>query len=187
MSRQVWLNIPNVITLGRVFAVPFMVWLVLEHEIKTAFWLFIIAGISDGVDGYLAKIMKAQSTIGSYLDPIADKLLLVSAFVILGVQELLPLWLVIMVVFRDVAIVIGAALIELLTRNLRMSPNFSSKVNTTVQIALVAAVLGINGLDIEGGSFLIEGLIYITALTTVLSGLIYLYQWGQTISQTNGN
>lgn len=187
MNRQVWLNIPNMITLGRIFAVPVMIWFILEHDLKYAFWLFILAGVSDGLDGYLAKIMKAQSTIGAYLDPIADKFLLVSAFVILGVQDLLPLWLVIMVVFRDFAIVIGAALIELLTHNLRMSPNFSSKINTTVQIILIACVLGIQGLAVNGMGIVVDGLILITGITTAVSGLIYLYQWGLMISQANGD
>lgn len=187
MSSRVWLNIPNIITLCRVFAVPFMVWLILKHDLHSAFWLFVLAGVSDGVDGYLAKVMKAQSTLGAFLDPIADKLLLVSAFVVLGVQGLIPLWLVIMVVFRDLAIVIGAGLIELLTHDLKMSPNFSSKINTTVQIVLVAFVLGLHGLEVGGMEMVLSALVYTTALTTVLSGLIYLYQWGLTISQVNGD
>ncbi|SCA57633.1 putative phosphatidylglycerophosphate synthase [Candidatus Terasakiella magnetica] len=186
MSQQFWLNIPNMITIARVMAVPFMVWLIISHELQAAFWLFIAAGISDGVDGYLAKILKARTQIGAFLDPIADKLLLVSVFVVLGVQELIPLWLVIMVVFRDMAIVIGAALIELLTRDLKMSPNFSSKVNTTVQIVLLSFVLGVHGLEVTDMIWAIDVLVYITALTTLVSGLIYLYQWGINISKENG-
>ncbi|WP_240796868.1 CDP-alcohol phosphatidyltransferase family protein [Terasakiella sp. SH-1] len=187
MGQHFWLNIPNVITVGRVFAVPFMVWLILTHDLHAAFWLFVAAGISDGVDGYLAKILQARTRIGAFLDPIADKLLLVSAFLTLGVQGLLPLWLVIMVVFRDFAIVLGAALIEILTRDLKMAPNFSSKVNTTVQIVLVSVLLGVHGLSVQGMDWAVTGLIYATALTTLVSGLIYLYQWGITISQANGD
>ncbi len=182
-----WLNIPNIITLGRIFAVPYMVWLILVQDMRTAFWIFVVAGISDGMDGYLAKVLHARTTIGAYLDPIADKFLLVCAFVVLGYQEHIPLWLVIMVVFRDLAIVVGAALIELLTRNLKISPNFSSKINTTVQIVLVSFVLAIKGLGITGMDDAVNVLIYITALTTMISGVIYLYQWGRTISQVNGN
>jgi len=187
VSERSWLNIPNIITLARVFAVPFMVWLILVHELQLAFWLFVAAGVSDGIDGYLAKTMNAETTVGAFLDPIADKLLLVSAFVVLGMQGLLPLWLVIMVVSRDVAIVIGAALIEILTHDLKMSPNFSSKINTTVQIMLASFVLGVHGLQVEGMENALTLLVIATGATTMISGLIYLYQWGVTISRANGN
>lgn len=187
MSRQFWLNIPNLLTLGRIFSVPVLVWLVLIHELNWAFWLFVAAGISDGLDGYLAKQMNAQTKIGAFLDPLADKFLVVSIFIVLGVQDLLPVWLVIMVSFRDLAIVVGATLIELVTHDLKMSPNFSSKINTTVQILLVSAVLAVHGLEVNDFMNVVDGLIYITALTTILSGMIYLYQWGLTIGQINGD
>lgn len=185
MSQQFWLHIPNMITLGRILCVPVLVWMILSHNLYGAFWLFIIAGISDGLDGYLAKVLKARTKVGAFLDPIADKLLLVSAFVVLGVQELLPLWLVIMVVFRDLAIVVGAALIELLTHDLKMEPNFSSKINTVVQILLACSVLGVHGLELSGMEMIVEGLVYLTALTVVSSAIMYLYYWGMTISQPN--
>lgn len=187
MSRHFWLTVPNLLTLGRILLVPVLVWLVLSHELQWAFWVFVIAGISDALDGYLAKVMNAQTKVGEFLDPLADKFLLVSAFVVLGVQDIIPLWLVIMVVFRDLAIVVGAALIELVTHDLKMSPNFSSKINTTVQVLLVSCVLGVHGLEIGGMERLVDGLVYLVALTTVLSGAVYLYQWGVTISQGNGD
>ena len=186
MTPHFWLNIPNFITLCRIISVPFLVWLVLANELKVAFWVFIIAGLSDALDGFLAKLMKSGTTIGAYLDPIADKFLIVSVFVILGVEGYLPSWLIIMVVFRDLAIVVGAGLIELITKDLKMSPNFSSKINTVVQIVLASVVLGVYGLNISGLQTVIDMLVYITALTTALSGMIYLYQWGNTISKENG-
>ncbi|NVJ90146.1 MAG: CDP-alcohol phosphatidyltransferase family protein [Methylocystaceae bacterium] len=187
MSQQFWLNVPNLLTLGRIIAVPFIVWLVLIHQLNWAFWVFIGAGVSDGLDGYLAKVMNAQTKIGALLDPIADKFLLVCVFVVLGVQGFLPIWLVILVAFRDFAIVMGATLIEIMTHNLTMSPNFSSKLNTSIQIVLASCVLGVHGLQVESMMFLIDGLIYVTALTTAISGAIYLYQWGQMITQVNGD
>lgn len=187
MSQTIWLNIPNIITLGRIIAVPFLVWLVLIHQLDWAFWVFVGAGISDGLDGYLAKKLGAYSKIGAFLDPLADKFMLVSIFVILGVQDFLPLWLVIMVVFRDVAIVVGASLIEIVTHKLEMAPNLSSKLNTTVQIVLAALILGVQGLDVGGMDLYIEIMIYMVGLTTLWSGAIYLYQWGHMIAQANGD
>lgn len=187
MSQTIWRNIPNLITLGRIFAVPVLVWLVLIHQLNLAFWLFILAGISDGLDGFLAKKMNAHTRIGAFLDPIADKFMLVSIFVILGLQGFLPIWLVIMVVFRDVGIVVGAFLLEVLIHKLEMAPNFSSKINTTVQIVLAAFVLGIQGLEVANMDVFVDILVYSTALTTMWSGAIYLYQWGNTISQANGD
>lgn len=185
MKQQFWHHLPNLITLGRILCVPVMIWLVLSHDLFGAFWLFVIAGISDGVDGYLAKKMNACTKVGAFLDPIADKFLLVSAFVILGVQGLLPLWLVIMVVFRDFSIVVGATLIEILTHNLKMEPNFTSKINTISQIVLAGCVFGVHGLELPGMMLVIDILIYITAITAVLSGAAYLYYWGKAISQPN--
>lgn len=186
MSRQFWLNLPNIITLARILAVPYLVWLVLVQNITWAFWVFVLAGLSDGLDGFLAKRFKLETKVGAFLDPIADKLLLVSAFVVLGMQDFLPLWLVIMVVFRDLAIVVGATLLEILTHNLKISPNFSSKINTTVQIVLASCVFGVHGLEVGAMEMVIDLLIYLTALTTVVSGGIYLYQWGLAIGQENG-
>ncbi len=187
MTRHFWLNIPNMLTLGRILSVPVLVWLIIIHELNTAFWLFIVAGVSDGLDGFLAKIMNAQTRIGELLDPLADKLLLVSVFVVLGVQELVPLWLVIMVCFRDLSIVVGATLIEIMTHDLKIAPNLSSKINTTVQILLVSCVLGVHGLDLTEMMGAVDALVFLTALTTVLSGVIYLYYWGTTVSQVNGD
>jgi cardiolipin synthase len=187
VTSQFWLNFPNMITLGRIICVPVLVWLVLIHNLSAAFWVFLIAGISDGLDGLSAKLLKAESRIGAYLDPIADKLLLVSSFIVLGAQDLLPLWLVVMVVFRDGAILIGAGLIELLTHNLKIAPNLSSKLNTVIQIMLVAYVFAISGLMLNFPAILMDGLIYLTGLTTLLSGIVYFYQWGSLMSQSNGD
>jgi cardiolipin synthase (CMP-forming) len=185
VSRAFWLHVPNMITLGRILCVPVMIWMILNHNLSIAFWVFVIAGASDALDGYLAKVMKARTPVGAFLDPIADKFLLVSAFVVLGVQELLPLWLVIMVVFRDLAIVVGATLIEILTHNLKMEPNLSSKINTFVQVVLAGTVLAVHGFNLLAMTEVIDGLVYLTACSVTVSGSIYLYYWGKKISQSN--
>ncbi len=101
------LNLPNFITLVRVILVPVVFWLLITGQTEVAFVLFIIAGISDAIDGYLAKTFGWQTELGAYLDPLADKLLIVSIFLALGVDGKLPLWLVIAVVSRDILIVIA--------------------------------------------------------------------------------
>lgn len=161
------------ITLGRLLAVPVTVWMILNDFILAAFWLFIAAGISDGVDGYLAKRWNEVTELGSYLDPLADKALLVSIYITLGVQGYLENWLVITIVFRDVMIVGAVILFQTMVRTLKMSPLFISKVNTVAQIGLAALVLGASGYGIDPGLFL-ELMIGIVAVTTLISGVSYL-------------
>ena len=108
------INIPNFITLGRIMSVPVIFWLLLSGENKFAFFVFVAAGISDAVDGYLAKRFNWSTELGAYLDPLADKLLIVSIFIALGVRGELPLWLVIAVVSRDILIVAAVLLAWLL-------------------------------------------------------------------------
>ena len=104
-------NIPNTLTLARIVLVPLVVWLIVTHEMLAAFVLFLLAGVSDAADGYLAKRFQWRTELGAYLDPIADKLLLVSIYVTLGLSGHLPAWLVIAVVSRDI-LIIGAFLLS---------------------------------------------------------------------------
>ena len=175
------------ISLGRLLSVPIVVYLILNGFMTAAFWLFIAAGISDGVDGYLAKTLGQSSALGAYLDPIADKVLLVGVYVTLGQAEHLPNWLVIMVVFRDLIIVGGIILLHISTYGVRrVRPLLISKVNTAAQIALIAVVLTELGLgfDLSG---LLNVLIYVVAVTTILSGASYIVNWGRTVEQIEDN
>ncbi len=167
------LNIPNMITLGRLLAVPVTVWLILNDFIFAAFWLFVAAGISDAIDGFLAKRWNQVTEFGAYLDPLADKALLASVFITLGVQGHLESWLVILVVFRDVMIVGAVVLFQTMVRSLEMDPLFISKVNTLAQIILAALVLGAEGYNVDMGLFM-EMMTGIVAVTTMASGLSYL-------------
>lgn len=135
------LTIPNLITLLRFLLVPAIVYAMLEGAMGWALAGFLIAGISDGVDGFVARHFDQRSELGTYLDPIADKLLLVSVFVVLGLMSELPLWLVIAAVSRDLLIVGGVVLSGLLGHPVEMKPLMVSKANTAVQIILAAAVL----------------------------------------------
>lgn len=170
------MNLPNLITLLRIAAVPLNVWLIMEGHLIWAFWVFVAAGISDALDGFIAKQFDLETELGKYMDPIADKALLVSVFITLGVEGHIASWLVILVVFRDAFIVGGALLFETLTHSLTMEPLMISKVNTTMQIVLAASVMaGVGyGIELDG---LMHGLVMVTAATTVASGVAYAVTW----------
>jgi cardiolipin synthase len=172
-------NIPNLISLGRLLAAPVMVWLILDARLTEAFALFIAAGVSDAVDGFIAKRFNAETAFGKFLDPLADKALLVCVYVSLAQVDLLATWLAIMVVFRDAVIVGGAILFHTLTHTLAMRPLPISKVNTAAQIVLASAVLGASGFGIEG-AFFIDVLVYAVAATTLASGGVYVVRWSRT-------
>lgn len=169
------MNVPNLISLLRLAAVPVVVWLILNDRIAAAMWLFVAAGVSDAIDGYLARIWRQRTRLGAYLDPLADKMLLVCVFVTLGQVGKIDNWLVILVVSRDVMIVGGVLLLFLLDQRVEVAPSFVSKANTTVQIAFAALVLARYGLPLSGAgwSHAIEIGTYVVAATTLLSGAHY--------------
>jgi len=175
--------LPNLITLARLLSVPLAVWLILGARYGTAFWIFVAAGISDALDGFIAKRFNSRTRLGALLDPIADKALLVSVYLSLLVVGQLPNWLVILVVFRDVMIIGGFLLMNTLSAPMRFDPLFISKVNTLVQIALVGFVLARLGLDADSELVTVL-LIWLTAATTVLSGLSYLVRWARILARS---
>jgi len=178
-------NIPNIISLARMILVlPIFVLLVRERFVP-ALLLFAIAGISDGVDGYLAKRYHWTSRLGSVLDPLADKLLLTSSYVALAWVNLLPIWLAVTVIARDLIILTGAVAYHFLIGHLEMSPTVVSKINTTAQIVLVGAVL-INGVW-DVWSEMLEWLIVVVGTTTVISGMDYVWNWGKRAYRTRGH
>ncbi len=172
------MNAPNVISLARLLSVPVALWLITTGAYGAAFWLFVAAGVSDGVDGYLAKRLGQRTELGRYLDPLADKVLLVSVYVVLGIQDELPSWLVILVVARDMLIVGCSALALMMSQSVKIQPLLISKLNTFAQIVLAALTLAMLGLGI-GDRLLIDALIYAVATTTLLSGGSYLFKWAR--------
>ena len=170
------MNIPNALTLARIILVPLIVWLIITHEIAAAFVLFLLAGLSDAVDGYLAKRFGWQTELGAYLDPIADKALLVSIYVTLGFANHLPVWLVIAVVSRDILIVGAFILSWILSRPVTVSPLLLSKVNTLVQLVLASLVLAELGFGLGLEPF-VAVFIWITGALTILSAAVYFWVW----------
>ena len=133
------------ITFARLCAVPLAVWLVLQHRIAEVFYLFVAAGLSDAVDGWLAR-RRGTSALGAILDPVADKALLVTMYVTLAAVNVLPDWLAILVVFRDIVIVGGVLVLAILGQPVQIRPLYVSKLNTALQIVLVALALLLAGL-----------------------------------------
>lgn len=169
-------NVPNLITVARFISVPFIIWLIISEELAYAFYVFVLAGLSDALDGFLARRFATRTRLGAYLDPAADKALLVSVYVTLGLKGALPFWLVMLVVSRDF-LIIGAVLISrFLSLPVQITPLFMSKFNTTAQILLAALILGQAVFAIDLSVLVIAG-IYIVAATTVISGFAYLAVW----------
>lgn len=178
------MNLPNLITLGRVILVPIVFWLLVSEQLQLAFFLFLVAGVSDAVDGFLAKRFNWETELGAYLDPIADKLLIVCIFIALGVTGRLPSWLVILVVSRDVLIVIAVVLSWLLEHPTPMRPLTVSKLNTVAQIVLAGTVLADNGFQLRlDGPVLV--LVWLTAALTVASLFAYLRIWLRHMTTTD--
>jgi cardiolipin synthase (CMP-forming) len=170
------LSIPNLITLGRILLVPIVVWAISSGEMWIAFALFLVAGVSDGVDGFLAKRFGMTSELGAYLDPLADKALIVSIYLTLGINNFIPRWLVIMVVSRDIMIVGAFLLSWLVGTPLKVKPLLVSKLNTAAQIVFACVVLGALGLHIEA-DILTNVLMGIVAVLTLLSVAAYVREW----------
>ena len=175
------MSIPNLITLSRLLSVPLIIYLILNQSYGWAFALFLLAGASDAIDGYIAKALDQTTTLGVYLDPLADKALIVSVYVTLGMRGLIDDFVVILVVFRDVLIVGGVLLLLVLRRHWEARPVLVSKVNTGVQIFLAAAVLAQAGVAIEI-SGAIEFAQYAVIATTVGSGGWYLVAWARKVA-----
>lgn len=178
-------TLPNLISTGRILLVPAVVWLMAERRFDLAFYGFAIAGVSDGIDGFIARHWNLRSRLGAFLDPLADKLLLVSTFVTLGLLGLLPDWLAILVVARDVLIIGGVLLGWVLGADAEPHPSVVSKANTFCQIVLAGGVLltaghGWNVPDALGA------LVLMTAILTTLSGGAYLLDWLRAMSKLAG-
>jgi cardiolipin synthase (CMP-forming) len=177
------LSLPNLITLARILLVPVMVWAIAAEQMKLAFVLFVAAGISDGVDGFLAKRFGMATEVGAYLDPLADKVLIVSIYVSLGIVEAIPRWLVILVVSRDILIVGGIMLSWVLGNPITIKPATVSRLNTVAQIVLGGVVLAVHAFhwNIE---VIVTLLMALVAALTLLSIGVYLQDWVRHVGGT---
>jgi cardiolipin synthase len=169
-------DLPNVISVFRIVLVAPVMWLILEREFTMALIMFLVAGVSDGVDGYLAKRYGWISRLGTILDPLADKLLLTGSYLMLWWIDMLPLWLVVAIIMRDILIVGGGLAYHVLVGQYEMAPTLVSKANTAAQILLVLAVLSDALLPIA--PMVLATLVYVVLVTTIVSGIDYIWTWG---------
>lgn len=180
------MNLPNLITISRILAVPLIVWLIISGQWAIAFLVFLAAGISDAADGFIAKRYGMSTNLGAYLDPLADKVMLVSIYVSLGILEIFEPWLVILVVSRDILIVGGLLLAWFLDRPMDIQPVLVSKANTAGQIVLAAVAIGLPAIGQDGVLLVFAGSLAV-GLLTVASGGVYLRDWVQHMAAENGH
>jgi cardiolipin synthase len=153
-----------------------MVWAIAAGEMQVAFVLFLLAGLSDLIDGFLAKRFNMATELGAYLDPLADKALIVSIYVTLGIAGAIPRWLVILVVSRDIMIVSAIILSWVVNKPVRLKPLTVSKLNTVAQILLALVVLATLAFEVEAG-WAIQGLAILVAILTLASITFYIREW----------
>lgn len=172
-------NIPNALTITRlILIIPFLIFLY-QRAFESAFYTFLIAGLTDGLDGWLARHFNWQTSFGSFIDPLADKLLIASSFISIALIGKLPWWLVILVFARDLTISLGViAWYWFVQRRLDFEPTKLSKINTALQLTLVVLCL-FDLAYFELIPHLVELLIGLTAVTTAASFLDYVWTWGK--------
>jgi cardiolipin synthase len=171
------LNLPNFLTLIRIVAIPFFLVLLASHLYLDALAVFIIGGLTDALDGAVARVMNQKTSLGTYLDPVADKLLVISSFVMLGMIGGLPSWLVVLVVSRDIIILFGYGMLYFLVGDRpKVQPTWIGKLSTFFQLFTVGVVLALLHDPNLLHPSVDEALVLMTSLTTVLSGLHYVYR-----------
>lgn len=175
------INVANGLTAGRVVLVPVIAWLLIAERFRPALWLFVACGASDLLDGLLARALRQRTVVGFYLDPMADKLLMATSFVVLAIVRVVPEWLAVLVISRDIFILFGSLIILLLIGPGEIAVTSLSKVNTFVQVATVVSLLALRAypghLDaaVPGAERLVaSGVTVLCAVTTAASGIQYL-------------
>jgi len=166
------INIPNIISLIRILLVPVFIIFITKNRLSSALIVFTIAGISDGLDGFFARCFKQQTYLGAYLDPIADKILLVSAFAALAVLKIVPGWIAVIVLSRDILILLGIAILTVIDIKITIKPTIVSKCTTVAQLMTIFFIL--LDPDFAKADLLRIFLYWSTAILTIISGLHYI-------------
>ena len=172
------MNIPNTITILRMGLVPVLVYLLLQGNYRAAILVLLVAGLSDALDGFIARRFDICTDLGSVLDPLADKILIIASVLTLAQRGLLPLWLTAVIVIRDLIIVGGATAYYLRAGSIEMTPNITSKLNTFILVCLILLVMATAAGMTHGAAWL-PVLFGCALFTTVISGVHYIWVWGQ--------
>lgn len=168
------MNIPNILTLLRIIMVPVIVILLIQGSFLKALLVFVAAGLTDILDGFLARVLHQQTELGAYLDPIADKALLISSFLTLSILHIIPGWLAVIVISRDCIILLGISVLTIMSISVEIRPAFISKVTTALQ--LITILLSLSALCLPGGirEMWLLPFYWATAFVTIVSGLNYM-------------
>jgi cardiolipin synthase len=183
VKQPIPINVPNTLTIVRILLTPLFAICLIKHSLGGALLVFAVAAVTDGLDGLVARLFRQKTALGAYLDPIADKLLLITAFLTLAIQGLLPSWLAVIVITRDVIILFGVALLTIMDRKVEAKPAMLSKITTVVQLAAVCSVL--IGFHTEVPANLLTPLFWITGAMTTISGLQYIYRGLNILQEEN--
>jgi cardiolipin synthase len=179
------MNIPNFLSLLRIILVPVIVIFLIQGSYTKALIVFVIAGLTDALDGALARLLNKQTKLGSFLDPLADKILLSTSFIALAIFSLIPSWLAVIVISRDFMILLGIVILSMMSVVYEIKPVFISKITTTLQIATIffALLLKTFTYNIISYDWIII-LSWMTATFTIISGLIYIIKGVKFINHT---
>lgn len=168
-------TIPNLLTISRIFLTPAFVVAFFGQEYLLSLVLFVVAGITDGLDGFLARVLRQRSRLGAMIDPLADKFLLLTTFVCLGIQNWIPFWLIVVVMTREIIIIGGLFILHVFEVNMkdRINPTLDSKLNTFFQVMLLLTALAVHTFHVSGFFVLVTILSYVVGVLTVFSGIRY--------------
>lgn len=170
------LTLPNLLTALRLLLAPVVLWRVLAGDMQGAFWVFVAAAVTDLLDGNIARLFNQKSVLGAWLDPIADKTMLLTTLFALVWADVLPQWLLVVVLLRDAVVLLGAAAFRWLTGSLEVRPTLSGKVATFVEFTLVSLALAEEALR-PGMAWILPWVAALAAFTVVLSGVRYVIIW----------
>jgi cardiolipin synthase len=168
------MNVPNSLTTLRILLIPVFVGFLIYERYDYALGVLLLAGLTDGLDGTIARVANQRTRLGSYLDPLADKLLLTSGFVTLSVLHLVPLWIAILVVSRDLILMTGALLVHITESSVDISPTILGKGTTLFQLSYIVLVVVLTSREMD--LRLLQPLLYLVVGLTVMSGFHYLYR-----------
>jgi len=168
------MNIPNLLTLLRIILVPIVVIFLIQGSFEKALLAFVVAAATDALDGFLARALGQHTLLGAYLDPVADKALLASSFVTLSVLNVIPGWLTVIVISRDIVILLGIMVLSLISIEVKIHPSVVSKINTAMQLITILMVLSDRSFPGYVHELGLIGLFFITAFFTIVSGLDYM-------------
>ncbi len=169
------MNVPNLLSLFRILITFFFILAVCRNRLDYALYLFILQGLTDLLDGFIARVMGKKTELGAYLDPIADKIMLVAAFVILSIKDIIPMWLPVLIISKDIGIAIGFFILYRLVGSTNPLPSIFGKLTTTCQILTILFVLIAEIFSWSSGRVYYNIFFFVTAFITVLSGLHYIY------------